>query len=248
MRFLKLSILSGFIFLTLSASAQEGFTARIYALGNTQGSPLFVQKTRIERSEPESFISNSSIEDRNSQIVMTEKVVVKNGGLVFQEVEQRQSQQAWELRVEDRRAIYRSFKLSEGKRSAAGKESSQPVKDDFINGPMTEIFIRKNWDSLGAGKTVEAQFSVLELERSVNFKFHKEKSSVRGGQKVRVIKMTPANFFISMLVDAIYMEFDESTRRLVYFRGRTPLKIKEKGHEVPLDAEIFYSDLSVPKT
>ena len=91
-----------------------------------------------------------------------------------------------------------------------------------------------------AGKTVSTAFSVLELERTVDFKFEKTTEDERLGKRVMVVKMKPSNFFISMLVDPMFLEFDIATKKMVYFKGRTPLKILKSGAWQPLDAEILY--------
>lgn len=214
--------------------------SKIYAIGKTSEEPLFVQTTELQNSTSGSFTSNAKIEDPSGKLIMTEKVIVKDELLVSQYVEQLQSQEAWDLSVKDGYAIFKTFKLSDGRSSPQGNGKSEKLEKSFINGPLIETFINKNWEKLVSGDTASTAFSVLELERSVNFKLQKVKMSERRGRPVLVIKMKPANFLISVLVDPILLEFDSSTRKLVYFKGRTPLKIREGEKLKPLDAEIFY--------
>ncbi|MBS1972466.1 MAG: hypothetical protein JSU04_19325 [Bdellovibrionales bacterium] len=222
-------------------SASETIVSRLFPIGQTEQKPLYTQTTQIEKNGPESFTSNARIEDAKGQIMMTEVVVVKEGTLVSQKVTQLQTSQAWDLAVQAKKATYQSFKLKgDGSRDKTS-ENSVEMAEDFINGPMIELFIVKHWQTLIEGKTVKAHLSVLELEKPVSFEFKKEADSSRGGQKVLVVQMRPANFLIAMLVDPIRLEFSYEGKRLVYFKGRTPLKIQEGGKNIPLDAEILYS-------
>lgn len=212
---------------------------KIYGVGKMQEAPLFIQTTEIQKDSKGGFTSSAKIEDPTGKLIMTEKVQVRENLLVSQEVEQLQSKEAWDLQVKDGQATFRTFKLSESGRQEQGSGKTQKV-DNFINGPMMEDFIRQQWDKLAAGDVVKVAFSVLELERTVDFKFEKVKESERLGKKVVVIKMKPANFFISALVDSIFIEFDLTTKKMVYFKGRTPLKVLKSGELKPLDAEILY--------
>ena len=212
--------------------------SRIYEIGKLHDSPLFVQTTEIQTTGLGDFISSAKIENSSGKVVMTEKVVVQGGSLISQLVEQLQSMEAWELRVDGNKAIFKTYKITEsGRRDEGGK--TENVKS-FINGPLMENFITKHWGELIAGKTVSTAFSVLELERTVDFKFEKTTEDERLGKRVMVVKMKPSNFFISMLVDPMFLEFDIATKKMVYFKGRTPLKILKSGAWQPLDAEILY--------
>lgn len=216
-------------------AAEETVISKIFPVGGVQQEPLFVQTTKIGRSSPESFTSSAKIENPQGKILMTEKVVVKDGQLVFQAVEQFQTNEAWELEVQGKKAKYRVFKITEEGKKVSVAEKISSIGERFINGPMVEQFIAGSWQELLQGRKVEAEFSVLELQRPVRFRFSKEKEDQREGKSVLVLKMVPANLILSMLVQPIFMEFDKLERRLLYFKGRTPLKIDSKGSLVPLE-------------
>ncbi|QDK36885.1 hypothetical protein [Bdellovibrio sp. NC01] len=212
--------------------------SKIYAIGKLQEEPLFVQTTEVQTRGSGNFTSNAKIEDATGKILMTEKVAVEGDSLVSQYVEQLQANEAWELAVQKNNAVFKTFKLSKNGREEVSQKTQKV--GSFINGPLIESFIQKNWLQLMEGKNVSTAFSVLELERTVDFRFEKIKDSERAGKRVAVIKMKPANFFISMLVDPIILEFDLEAKKLVYFKGRTPLKMESSGQLKPLDAEILY--------
>lgn len=215
--------------------------SKIYELGKMNQEPLFVQTTEIRKQDSENFSSTAKIEDSRGQAVMTESVIVQNGSLVSQSVEQLQTKESWDLTVRDNKAYFNTYKLTAEGRQQVGSGKTEEV-DAFINGPLIEKFISHNWENLISGKPVNTAFSVLELERTIGFRFEKIKESERATRKVLVVKMKPQNFFVSVLVDPIILEFDISTKQLVYFKGRTPLKVLKAGDWKPLDAEILYQE------
>jgi hypothetical protein len=219
--------------------AQER-ASKIFEIGKTDSPPPFIQKTQIKNTADGSFTSDAYIEDESGKIVMTEKVVVDKGQLVSQYVEQLQSSEAWDLLVKDKVAHYRHFKLNDGQKKLVDSEDFPIEESNFSNGPMIESFAANKWDALTAGDSVKFHLSILELQKSVTFTLKKTKLSERNGHSVLVVQMKPANFLISMLVDPMQLEFDITSKKLVYFKGRTPLKKIEGGKMKPFDAEIFY--------
>ncbi|QLY26420.1 hypothetical protein [Bdellovibrio sp. KM01] len=229
-----------FIFPALVWAKSQTRISKIYELGKMNQDPLFIQTTEIQQQDSESFTSKAKIEDTKGQVVMTETVVVRNGALVSQSVQQLQSKEAWDLNVQGNKASFDTYKIADGGgKLKVGSGKTQEV-DTFINGPLIEHFISRNWEKLMAAEIVHTAFSVLELERTVDFQFEKIKESERDKKKVLVLKMKPRNFFISVLVDPMILEFDVSTKQLVYFKGRTPLKVLKSGVLKPFDAEISY--------
>ncbi len=212
--------------------------SKIYEIGKLQEPPLFVQTTEIQSEDLGTFTSSAKIEDRDGKVVMTEKVAVRGATLISQFVEQLQSMEAWELVVSENKMVFKTYKITKDGRREDGKKAEE-VKS-FVNGPLIEMFIAKHWDVLTEGKSVKTAFSVLELQQTVNFTFQKVSDGYRLGKQVMIIKMKPANLFISMLVDPIIIEFDSSTKKMVYFKGRTPLKVLKSGEWKPFDAEILY--------
>lgn len=220
-------------------AAAEPRVSKIYEIGKSSEDPLFTQITDLQGEGDSSFTSTAVIKDPQGQVIMTERVVVKQGVLLSQYVEQMQTGEAWDLQVKNNSASYKTFKLEDQKKSLVNHKDYRLGKEDFINGPLVETFIEKYWNQIEKGETVKAQLSVLELQRGVVFAFKKTGEGRRNGKSVLKVQMKPANIFISMLVDVIELEIDVFTKKLVYFKGRTPLKRVGPGLK-SLDAEIFY--------
>jgi hypothetical protein len=213
--------------------------AKIYAVGETSGKPLFVQELKIEAQAGGKTKSVSSIQDDKGETVMTEEAVLNGTETVSQTVEQRQIGEAYELKRVAGKLVFSTYKLEKGQRILSSEKSETP-EENFITGPVTIPFLAKHWAELDSGKTVSAKFGVFELERSVAFEFSRSGSS----ESALDIVMRPASFLVKMLVAPIYFSLDRKTKLLLRYKGRTPVKRKVFGNWKPFDAEILYEVIS----
>jgi hypothetical protein len=239
-----ISILTAFG-LKAQAADVENRVGKIYPIGKDPvGSPLFTQKIRIEKTG-DGRRTNSTIEDADRKIVMTEVAVFNGDDIVEQTVEQLQIQERYELRVKDGKVTYRTFKL-EADGSKLKKESSEAVPKHFLTGPGTDIFLKSHEGEFASGKTVKGNFGVFEVSRAVEFSFKAESRNPASGSNLK-IRMSPSSFWLSLLVSAIDLELDPKTFRLMRYKGRTPVRVKSGSSWKPLDAEIIYSTVDAKK-
>ena len=211
--------------------------ARIYPVGKAQGEPRYLQETNIDSSAAGSQIRKSQIVDLQGQVIMTEVAEIREGKIIFQQVEQRQIQEAYELRVEAGVASFKTFALKDQVRGKMLEEKKVALGSrGLLMGPSTEIFLQGRWRDLIAGEKLEVDFGVFELSRIVGFQFRQLKAT----EKTVQVEMKPSNFFIAMLVKPILLEFTKDEKRLVRYVGRTPLREMVQGKWEPLDAEILY--------
>jgi hypothetical protein len=230
-----------FIFIfSLSARAQVG-QGRIYDLGHTDGPVKFTQQSTLETLPNGDKKWSSTIKDASNATVMTEEAQIKEGRVVYQLIQQLQIKEAYQLKVESGRGTFSTYKTS-GKIgdidfTKPSETKTVKIEDSFITGPVAEAYLQKNFPTLLDGKIVYAHFGIFELLKVVDFYFKKKSAT----DKELVVKMEPDNFFISLLVDPIYLTFDKATKTIVRFKGRTPLRQKVEGEWKPYDAEIIYS-------
>lgn len=210
-------------------------TAKIFEEGKTEGKPLFEQETRVEDQKDGTTKSTSFIKDPAGTVVMTETALLKGDQILSQQMEQRQTGEAYELERKGKEIIFRSFQLVDGAKKPNG-EKTQEAAPSFITGPSTGPFLRTHWEELRAGKSVAADFGVFEIERSVSFEFSWQSTK----EDFAVIKMKPSSTFISMIVSPIFMYLGQDGKRMMRFKGRTPLKKIVMGNKKPFDAEILY--------
>jgi hypothetical protein len=211
--------------------------AKIYPFGTPPtGEAPYVQKIRIE-TEGKTRRAISTIEDRDKNVIMTETAVYQENQLVAQDIGQLQIGERYELRIKDGKTLFRIFKLTAGKEKLV-EEKSEKLATPIVTGPGTDQYLNSQMTALKAGKKVKAQFAIFELARTVEFQFER----VDRGEKSPNFKarMTPASFWLSMLVSAIELELDPTTFQIKRFRGRTPLRLKNGKKWDPMDAEIHY--------
>jgi hypothetical protein len=218
----------------------ENRIAKIYPYGTSPaGEPPYVQKIRLE-VDGSTRRAISTIEDKDKNVIMTETAVYVNDRLVEQDVGQLQIGERYELRIKDEKASFRVFKMEGGKEKLA-EEKSERLQTPFVTGPGTDQYLKSQMIALKAGKKVKAHFGIFELARTVEFQFER----VDRGDKSPNFKarMTPASFWLSMLVSGIDLELHPDTFQILRFRGRTPLRVKNGKKWEPMDAEILYESL-----
>ncbi len=215
-------------------ASAETTTASIFAVGETAGKPRFTQATEKSTADGK-LIWKSVIKDLAGAVMMTEDVVMKDGVVLSHQIDHLQINERYELAFENKKAVFKTFKLSNGKVEQTDT-SVRDIPETFVMGPSTESFLVKHLDELANKKSVKADFGVFELGRFVSFRFS---GIANDGEKLE-IKMKPANFIVAALVDPIKIILDKSKRRIVYLKGRTPLREMKNGKSKPFDAEIIY--------
>lgn len=224
------------IVLSTSQAFAESRTALIYDIGKTEGPPRFVQETEITDTPSGERVWKSKIKNAAGETVMTEMATMRGEKLTSQSVEQLQIGEAYELNLDNQSATFRTFKITNGSRGTAIETETREVGENFITGPITESYLQARWPVLMSGTPVRVDFGIFEISKAIGFKFTKVDETAT----TVTVEMRPSNFFISMLVDTIRIEFDKERKRMVHFKGRTPLREQVQGRWKPLDAEIIY--------
>ncbi len=85
-------------------------------------------------------------------------------------------------------------------------------------------------------RLVERGFAIHQQLTTLNEEFKKIKET----DETIELEMKPANFFISLLVNSIHIDFDKARKRMTHFKGRMPLREQVNGRWKALDAEIIY--------
>lgn len=224
------------LFFSMICVAKEQRKALIFDIGKTEGKPRFIQDIQIEDQTESKKTWTSQIVDADGKVLMTEIAKIENDKVIYQMIEQRQINEVYELNSDDKKATFATYKLVDGKKSETVETNTVDLDSAFIMGPTTEKFLQNKWPDLITGNTVKVDFGIFEVSKLVGFKFNKAKET----DSIVQIRMNPSSFFISMLVEPIYIEFDKSKKRMVRFTGRTPLREKIYGKWKPIDAEILY--------
>ncbi len=234
---MRLLVFAALLAFNAAAAETEVVIGRIFPDGTSiKGEPAYVQRTETT-TEGGVRRAKAVIKDQKGDIVMTESAMFKDGVIIEQDVEQKQIQERYQLRAEDGRTIYRTFKTKDGKEKL-DSEKSEKTPPVFLTGPGFQLFLLAHQKKLLAGEKVEAQFGAFELGRSVGFDF--QKTAPTPGSDRLNIRMAPSSIFLKVIISPILLGVDTKTMRLAHYKGRTPLRNKIKNSWEPFDAEIEY--------
>jgi hypothetical protein len=95
------------------------------------------------------------------------------------------------------------------------------VSDDaMIADAGFDVFMMKNWEALVAGQSQVVEFLAPTRNMFVSFKIAQTfiNNSTVG------FSLAPDNFFIALLVDPIYLEYDLSSGRILSYKGLTNIE------------------------
>jgi len=219
----------------VSAAHADVVTGRIYPMGKAGGEPLYTQTTEVKRGPDGRENQSSKIVDAKGTVVMTEQTVYQGTTLISQNIEQLQTKEAWELKVDGKKLTVRTFELKDGARKEVEKDT-ETISGSLISGPVARNFLREHWEKLMNGDTVKTRFVVMEIGGTVGFEFKKKAQT----EREVTIEMRPSSFFVDMIVDPIEMVYDSVEKRMIRYRGRTPLKTLNGKKWDPVDSEIHY--------
>lgn len=235
---IRFGVLFSLLLLSVPLCAQtvEERNAKYYEVGKTAEAPLFTQHISVETASTGERKWNSEIKDDSGAIVISETALIKSDKVVTETITNAQRQETCELQVGSDSVTYRSYHFIDGKRGELIEEKKHDKEDNFVTGPSVEFYLSQRWDQLSSGTGIDVQFGIFEMLRSIGFELKKEGET----DQLLKVRMKPVNFFIRLLVDPIHLEFDKTTKRLVHYIGRTPLRRNRDGKLKPWDAEIIY--------
>jgi hypothetical protein len=238
MKYLALLIASAFF---LSASTYGDVrTAKIYGIGKTGEAPLFIQKIETKLLGSGVTHESATITDSSGRVVLTEESEYRGDQLIHQMMRKFQTQEAYEVEVNSGKVTFHSFHLKDDKLVPSDPDKSEEVKEDFITGPVMIPFLQEHWHEVARGDTVAVRLGVLEIAESVGFKFWQDGNLEISGRSWIHIRMKPSSIFIALVAGTVELGLDPVQKKLMYYKGRTPLKVNSNGKWSPLDAEIIY--------
>ena len=85
--------------------------------------------------------------------------------------------------------------------------------------------VRRYWERLVAGETIEFEFLALSRASLVSFKVYQ--TSI--GEEHLDLAIAPTNWLIQLLMDPIELHYDLNSRRLMEYRGVTNIRAWESG-------------------
>ncbi len=84
-----------------------------------------------------------------------------------------------------------------------------------------DYYIRRNFDSLAAGKAHTVNFAVPARLAYYSFRVSKVKDLTIGDRSAVMFQFAPQNFILRQLVKPLYVSYDRETKRLLVYSGYT---------------------------
>lgn len=221
--------------MSLNARGDE-FTGHIFNIGKTGDSPLYTQKIQTKQIENGDTQLQTEFVDSTGQIVLKETAEINGSTFISQTIENVLEKKIITGEMHENRITFQTFSLENGEKKLISSHSEK-VRGNFVTGALAGNFIRDNWKDLMEGKRISARFAVFEREETIGFSFRKKTEADVDGKPALVIQMRPSSIFVSMVVAPMEISVDKNSKRIIHFKGRTPLKIaKDKN----LEADIVF--------
>lgn len=223
--------------LTLGSGAAKAdpFTGILYEPGSDRKTELYRVKG-TERTEGNRKRIQTEFTGADGKAALSEEAHFEDGRLLSYRIDQKQVGETRLLRIEAGRAY---FSTTRDGKTATDDES---IDDRFIIGLTTVDYLRRNWDRILKGETLDSRFAVLERRETVGFKFFKTAEERRGDKDVVLVMMKPTSFVIAALVDPLVFVMTKDGSRLLELRGRLlPKRLRADGKWADQDYEAVYS-------
>lgn len=223
------NILRFYLILQISLTSclvQADFTAQLFELETQSPRVLFEQSNKDYSSKDESY-SQSLYKYPDGRLAVEETLYKdKEGRFKKYVISHKQINEKWMIEKVGHQLNFRRVYFDSGE----VKRDSEDWTEDFVVGPTLVSYLRGRWNQLNKGESVKIRFGVPARRETVGFKFKKDADKTSQAKGQLVLKMTPSNFIISLLVDPIYLYFDVQAKRLLKVKGRTlPRKRKKDG-------------------
>lgn len=220
--------------LVTSFSVQaEDLTGTIYALGSNKTKVLY---TLVSKSSEAGV--HKVFYTPKGDVAIIEDAKFANGEVIEYSIEHKLFPEKGSFSVRDGKVNFTYTK------NGKTEIDSEDVRPNLTIGVHLVTLLRKNWDLIMKGGTLETRYAALERKETVGFKFFKieEKLMPEFGLKpVVLVKMKPTSMVISALVDPIIFIYGKDGSRLLQVSGRTQPKILQDGKWKDLDADIVYT-------
>ena len=225
------------LLLALAVNAAPIVETRVglfYEVGKKSEKYLFKQETKVTITDDNNRVTESTIWDFDGKVLMRESATIKDGVVTDQVMEQLQINEKYVLSVKDGKVYFETF--LNGK---SNDSNSIKLTNNFYTGPSLEVFLKKNLDKLKSQEKLKLDFGIFELQKAFSFNIKQTEKVFKDRPDLIPLKMELSSL-LSIFVDPLLIEIDPDTARLTRYRGRTPVRIMNKGKLEPFDGDIYY--------
>jgi len=227
----------------LFANTNYQSTGKFFRIGEISDNPIYIQTTQITFIK-DGKTSTSDIKDASGQVVMTETATVERGQIVKQTMTQLQINEKYELLrdADNETYIFKTYNITNKDQPLLTSENKIKTTKPFYTGPSMIDFLNLNMNKLKEGSSSIMSFGIFELQKLIDFSIQRTKSPFSKEQpELLSLKMKIDNVLFAFFVDPLLFDIQPDNGRIVRYRGRTPVRLKNKSGEYkPFDADIYY--------
>ena len=228
-------IMSPVLLLWLVASLQAGSVERasVIARDGDLSAPLFSLE-RTETTADGRNVAAVRFMDPTGHVVATERVTYVGGNVVAAELEQRQVDERHAMTVVGGDAWFEAVR--DGKTSRTRRDWTS----DTLTIDQLPSFVTSQWDRLIDGEEVAFRLVALDRARIVRFRLIHRGETEHLGRPAAALRMEANSMFVRWLAPEVDLVFSADGRTMLESRGPLPVKVRDGGGWVDLDARLVW--------
>jgi hypothetical protein len=231
----KDKMMSPVLLLWLVAAFQTGPVERatVVARDGDLSTPLFTFERTVTTADGRTVAAVQFV-DPGGHVVATERVTYVGGEVVAAELEQRQVDERYAMTVSDGDAWFEAVR--DGKTSRTRRDWAP----DTLTIDQLPSFVTSQWDRLIDGEEVSFRLVALDRGRIVRFRLIHRGETAHRGRPAVALRMEANSMFVRWLAPEVDLVFSPDGRTMLESRGPLPVKVRDGGDWVDLDARLVW--------
>ncbi len=228
-------MVSRVLLLALAATFQTAPVERasVLARDGDLAEPLFtLERTRVTADGQ--TVADVRFVDASGQVVYIERVTYVGGAVVRAELEQRQMDERYEMTVSGTDALFEIVR--DGKRSNVRRDWTP----DALSIDQIPSFVAGQWDRLVGGEDVSFRLVALDRARIVRFTLQHQGATQDLDRPAVRVRMQASSMFVRWVAPEVDLFFSPDGRTMLESRGPLPVKVRQGGDWVDLDARLVW--------
>jgi hypothetical protein len=228
-------MVSRVLLLALAATLQTAPVERasVLARDGDLAEPLFTLERTLVTADGRT-VAEARFVDASGQVVCTERVTYVDGAVVRAELEQRQTDERFEMTVSGTDALFEIVRA--GKRSSLRRDWTP----DALSIDQIPSFVASQWNRLVGGEDVSFRLVALERARIVRFTLKHQGATQELDRPAVRLRMQASSMFVRRVAPEFDLFFSPDGRTMLESWGPLPVKVRRGDDWVDLDARLVW--------
>lgn len=211
----------------------DGLESSMYASGSDKKTLVYKGIYSVS-VEGDKATQTNTIKDLNGVMAAKETLEEVNGKFSGYSLERINAGEGGDIKLIGNKLHFRYTKNNK----TNVKEIDLP--ENFVVGPGLTAYAREHWKTIMKGEEIHVKYGVLDRQDIFRFKLFKVREEKRGDEQVVIVNFKPGSFFVSLLVDPVFITFSKDGSKVTDVSGRTFMLQNVNGGWEPLNAETVY--------